>query len=72
MSVKIALLDELNDEISCARGIEAAIFGLSVHADGPTISGVLNLHQRHIERLERFRDDLSGSWPVDRPRAQGD
>jgi hypothetical protein len=50
----INLLDELHDEIACARGIQAAMFGVH-HVETPDmIHGVINLQEHHIDRLEQI------------------
>jgi hypothetical protein len=49
------IVDDLDEEISIARGIEAAMRGLECLNNG-MLEGVRQLQIVHIERLEAIRD----------------
>lgn len=58
------VIDDLDEEISFAYGIEAAIEGLDVDYEPPK-RGILQLQRTHIERLERLGArvlKIEGDW----------
>src|SRR5450631_2599887 len=56
----VRVMDELNDEVLIARGIEAAIYGIGELSpdDKEMRQGILIIQQRHIERLEDINSRL--------------
>jgi hypothetical protein len=62
----VDLVDTLINETLAARGIEAGIFGLGVIDDAEMRSGVLQLLQDHIKRLEEIKDRLVEIFEMNR------
>jgi hypothetical protein len=56
----VRAMDDLNDEVLIARGIEAAIYGIGELSpdDKEMRDGILIIQQRHIERLEDINSRL--------------
>jgi hypothetical protein len=64
---KIGLLDALEDDITMARGIEAAIYGIGLDTqDDEMREGVLRLHQAHIGRLEEIKGRFCDLFALNR------